>query len=238
MGCSPPGSSVHGIFQARILEWVAISSSRGSSWLKNQTRVSCISCIGRRILYHCATWETPYISAKIIEKIKRLPEHMLGRMSGTWVPTWAWPKRRWRQGCDRYSNWQGWAQGGENRRGSPTPKRGGECQESLLRGNGSWVHPARGRDLLSTEKQRGILGRGNTQARAKGMRLGQTWSEHVPASWHRAPWVVITSWPFCFPQRAKYFPRAVTTSKPLLWAPSDRSSGSHWADSTYLWMKS
>ena len=32
MDCSPPGSSVHGIFQARILEWVAISSSRGSSW--------------------------------------------------------------------------------------------------------------------------------------------------------------------------------------------------------------
>ena len=31
MDCSPPGSSVHGIFQARILEWVAISSSRGSS---------------------------------------------------------------------------------------------------------------------------------------------------------------------------------------------------------------
>ena len=32
LGCSPPGSSVHGIFQARILEWVAISSSRRSSW--------------------------------------------------------------------------------------------------------------------------------------------------------------------------------------------------------------
>ena len=39
--CSPPGSSVHGISQARILEWVTISSSRGSSWLRDQTSVSC-----------------------------------------------------------------------------------------------------------------------------------------------------------------------------------------------------
>ena len=42
--------SVHGIFQARILKWVAISFSRGSSQPRNQTRVSCI---GRWVLYHC-----------------------------------------------------------------------------------------------------------------------------------------------------------------------------------------
>ena len=41
--CNLPGSSVHGIFQARILEWVAISFSRGSSWPRNQTQVSCIA---------------------------------------------------------------------------------------------------------------------------------------------------------------------------------------------------
>ena len=40
--CSSPGSSVHGILQARILEWVAISFSRGSSQLRDQTQVSCI----------------------------------------------------------------------------------------------------------------------------------------------------------------------------------------------------
>ena len=51
MDCSPPGSSVHGISQARILEWVAISFSRGSSQSREQTWVSYISCIGRRILY-------------------------------------------------------------------------------------------------------------------------------------------------------------------------------------------
>ena len=54
--CSPPGSSVHGNLQARILEWVAISSSRGSSWPRDQTCVSCVSCIGRQVLYHWATW--------------------------------------------------------------------------------------------------------------------------------------------------------------------------------------
>ena len=41
MDCSPPGSSVHEIFQARILEWVAISFSRGSSQPRDLTWVSC-----------------------------------------------------------------------------------------------------------------------------------------------------------------------------------------------------
>ena len=52
MGCSPSGSSVHGILQARTLEWVAMPSSRGSSWPGDRTRVSSVSCIGRWILYH------------------------------------------------------------------------------------------------------------------------------------------------------------------------------------------
>ena len=43
--CSPPGSSVHGILQARIVECVATSSSRGSSRPRDQTLVSCVSCI-------------------------------------------------------------------------------------------------------------------------------------------------------------------------------------------------
>ena len=52
--CSPPGFSVLGISQARILGWVAISSSRGSSQSGDWTH---ISCIGRKILYHWATWK-------------------------------------------------------------------------------------------------------------------------------------------------------------------------------------
>ena len=44
MDCSPPSSSVHGILQTRILEWVAIPSSRGSSRPRDWTHVSCVSC--------------------------------------------------------------------------------------------------------------------------------------------------------------------------------------------------
>ena len=54
MDCSPPSSSVRGISPARILEWVAISSSKGYSWPRDRTR---ISCIGRRVHYHWANWE-------------------------------------------------------------------------------------------------------------------------------------------------------------------------------------
>ena len=56
MDCSPPGSSVHGISQARILKWVAISFSRGSSWAKDWTWVSCIA---GRFFTVWATRETP-----------------------------------------------------------------------------------------------------------------------------------------------------------------------------------
>ena len=43
MNCSLPGFSVHGVFQARVLEWVAISFSRGSSWPSGRTQLSCIA---------------------------------------------------------------------------------------------------------------------------------------------------------------------------------------------------
>jgi len=52
MDYSPPGSSVHVIFRVRILEWVSMPSSRGSSWFWDQTHISYISCTGRRVLYH------------------------------------------------------------------------------------------------------------------------------------------------------------------------------------------
>ena len=59
MDYSVPGSSVYGIFQARILEWVAISFCRRSSWPRNWTHVSCISCTDKWNLYHCDIWEAP-----------------------------------------------------------------------------------------------------------------------------------------------------------------------------------
>ena len=57
MDCSPLDSSVHGISQARILEWVAISSSRGSSPPRDRTWIFCVSWIGGQILSHWATHE-------------------------------------------------------------------------------------------------------------------------------------------------------------------------------------
>ena len=93
--CSLPGSSVHRIFQARILEWPAISSPRQSSWPRDGTWVSCISCDCRHILYHCATWEAlerfnvspkagagslPWISWR--NKVSRLPSWVFSTVSG------------------------------------------------------------------------------------------------------------------------------------------------------------
>ena len=52
MECSPPGTSVLGILQARILEWVAISFSRGSFQAQDQTHVSYNSCMGIQVLNH------------------------------------------------------------------------------------------------------------------------------------------------------------------------------------------
>ena len=67
--CSRPGSSIHGILQARILEWVTISFSRGSSWPRDWTH---ISYIGRRILYHWATrkvhWEGMLANKRCVVK--------------------------------------------------------------------------------------------------------------------------------------------------------------------------
>ena len=61
MDCSPPGSSVHGILRARILEWVAISFSRGSSQARDPTRVShiagrCFILWATREALKCSTW--------------------------------------------------------------------------------------------------------------------------------------------------------------------------------------
>ena len=57
MDCSPPGSSMHGIFQARILGWVAVSFSRGSSWLRNGTWLPP----AQRLL-HIQTFHNKYVS--------------------------------------------------------------------------------------------------------------------------------------------------------------------------------
>ena len=57
MDCNPPGSFVHVIFQARILEWVVIPSSRGSSWPRNWTCISVSLALAGRFFTSYATWE-------------------------------------------------------------------------------------------------------------------------------------------------------------------------------------
>ena len=75
MHCSPQGSPVCGIFQTRILEWVAIFFSRGSTQPRDQTHVSCIS---RQILYHWATTENHFIGRKVKNCQLFLPDHRAG----------------------------------------------------------------------------------------------------------------------------------------------------------------
>ena len=67
--CSPPGSSVHGILQTRILEWVAISFSRGSSQPRDRTRVSCIA--GRRF----TVWATRESTEELYKKDMHNPDN-------------------------------------------------------------------------------------------------------------------------------------------------------------------
>ena len=59
MDCNPPDSSIHGIFPARILEWVAMPSFRGSSWPRDWTQVSCIA---GRLFTISATREAQWIN--------------------------------------------------------------------------------------------------------------------------------------------------------------------------------
>ena len=85
MDHSMPGPSVHGISQVRILEWVAISYSKGSSRPKDQTQFSFVSCIGRQILYHCDT--RPCITTKGSDSIL----HNMRLESPQWFLPAVWP---------------------------------------------------------------------------------------------------------------------------------------------------
>ena len=89
--CSPPGSSVPGILQARILEWVAMPCSRGSSWSRDQTHISCIAGgfftdepPGKPLVFfpfHFTLWGLhKYISHCIAAEIFLITEHVFKRL--------------------------------------------------------------------------------------------------------------------------------------------------------------
>ena len=76
----PPGSSVHGVFQERLLELVVISYSRGYSWPRDGT---CIFNIGRQTLYHCATWDAGMTAISSVQSLSRV------RLFATpWILDW------------------------------------------------------------------------------------------------------------------------------------------------------
>ena len=85
MDCSPPGSSVYGILQARILEWVAISFSRGSFWPRDRTHVSHVSCVGSWVLFTTSAppniWE--HKTSYCAQSRKGPPPEL--NHTGTWI---------------------------------------------------------------------------------------------------------------------------------------------------------
>ena len=80
MGCSPPGLSVHGILQARMLGWVSMPAFRGSSWPRGWTCVSSSSCFGKLILYHWAPGKPIYRC--VVLQVRSWP---VSHESKTWV---------------------------------------------------------------------------------------------------------------------------------------------------------
>ena len=92
--CDPMDYTVHGILQARVLEWVAFPFSRGSSQPRDRIHVSCISCIGRLILYHWATWEAP-------SKYQKSPSSQSYGFSSSYAWMWeldykeSWTLKNW-----------------------------------------------------------------------------------------------------------------------------------------------
>ena len=81
MDSSLPGSSVHGILQARILEWVAVPFSRGSSCPRDWTCSSYVSCIGRRVLYHCCHLGSPLGSDVFLLSLAHMAAENIWRFS-------------------------------------------------------------------------------------------------------------------------------------------------------------
>ena len=87
--CSLPGSSVHGILQARILEWVAISFSRGSSWLRDQTQVSHIAgrCFTLWITKEAPTSDSGLKNSLAVQDTRVWPLVWEDPRSREWQPT-------------------------------------------------------------------------------------------------------------------------------------------------------
>ena len=95
--CQAPLSTE--FFPARILDWVVISSSRGSSQPSDQTHISCISCIGRQVLYHQCRLGSPYtnLCAQLLSHVQLCEAHGLGPT--TLLCPWNFPGKNSGVGC-------------------------------------------------------------------------------------------------------------------------------------------
>ena len=98
MDCSPPGSSIHGILQARILEWVALPSSRESSRPRDQTQVSYTPELSGRFLTTSASWQADMHNWRSVDRLsmqvsmpdsKALPSCSRPRSTPGWW-WWGW----------------------------------------------------------------------------------------------------------------------------------------------------
>ena len=85
---SPRGSSVHGFLQARILEWVAMPSSRGSSWPRDRTCISYVFCIGRRAVYPQRHLGSPW--CPVADDYPKCRAWAAAYVAVNWL-TWPWP---------------------------------------------------------------------------------------------------------------------------------------------------
>ena len=106
MDCSPPGSSVHGILWARILEWVALYFLRESSWSRDQTQVSCV--VGR-FFYHLSHQGSPITKVFLDNKYTWYYScfHNLCSKENSWwwCSSFCWDK--WESGKPEQDIWSG-----------------------------------------------------------------------------------------------------------------------------------
>ena len=90
MDCRPPGSSVHGILQARIMEWVTMPFSKRSSQPRDRSCVSYVSCMGRQVLYHYHHLGRPAAAAaaaaKLLQSCPTLHDPTDGSPPGSPIP--------------------------------------------------------------------------------------------------------------------------------------------------------
>ena len=79
--CSPPGSSVHRILQARTLEWAAMASSRGFSSARDRTRISYVSCNGSWVPYHSHHVGSPLLALSYLKSSSGFSHDILQKNS-------------------------------------------------------------------------------------------------------------------------------------------------------------